>query len=131
LAIIWHFINDISIKLKKIHLKFLEVRHMYMSCDSVHSLISRKIDSDKYKYFPKHLIEIVKKSRNNNVQEITHKDFIIFDDKCVKSTKLKIFLISQVKKCEFLKDSYDIFVKFDHKKDYEKYHILKKNSKKI
>jgi hypothetical protein len=76
----WHFINDISIKLKKIHLKFLEVGHMYMSCDSVHSLISRKIDSDKYKYSPKHFIEIVKKSRNNNVQEITHKDFIIFDD---------------------------------------------------
>jgi hypothetical protein len=101
-----------------------------MSCDFVHSLISRKTDCDKYIYSPKHFIEVVKKSRKNiDVQEITHKDIIIFDDKCVKSTKLKIFPISRIKQCEFLKDSYDIFVKFDHKKDYEKYDILRKNLK--
>ncbi len=118
-------INDSSIKLKNLSLKYLECGHTFMSSDALHGVISQKLNRDKLIFTPNHIIEQIKESRNNViVRAFTHEDILMFDNKC-KSNASKIFSISDVKKCQFRKNSFDIHVKFDHEKDFQTFYFGK------
>jgi len=88
-------LNDKNIVQEKITLKYLEVGHTYMSCDSLHGIISRKFDREHEVYTPDHCLDLIKNCRKNNyVEEVRFSDIVLFND---ESKNKKPFTLKNLK----------------------------------
>jgi len=94
-------INDNSLQMNKITFKYLESGHTYNSCDSIHSNISRKLNTELVIYTPNDCIDLIKNCcQNINVIEVLHSDIYLFND---VSTKNKPFILRKIKQFEVRK----------------------------
>jgi hypothetical protein len=122
-------INDPSIKLENITFKYLEVGHTFMAADALHGNISQKIKEEKYIFSPIHFIPHVQNSRKSVfVKYLTFRDILILEK---NYNNKKPFAISDVKMCQFRKNSYNIHIKTDYDEDFKLFDILEPNFKNL
>ncbi len=117
-------INDNNIKINTITLKYLERGHTYNSCDSIYSIISRKLSNELEIYTPNDCINLIKNcSEKIHVIEVLYSDMYLFDD---ISHYKKPFLLKKVKQFQVRKNSTNCYLKFSHREnDFKEYSLLK------
>ena len=114
-------INDQSVKLNSLTIKYLEKGHTYNSCDSLHGIIGNKFKLHEI-YSPSHLIEVIESLRiNTKVKEISHKDIFSFPEEKIK----KPFLLKNVKQYQVRKHQSTGFVKLlSHNTQFKEFTLI-------
>lgn len=120
-------VNDPFLATQNITLKFLEKGHTFMSADSVHGSITKKMNSHAAIFDFKDFTEIIKSSRKDiGCLILDHKLMHQFEN---ESKKVRGFLISEVRVASFRRGSLCLFSKTSHDQvDFREVNFLKKSS---
>lgn len=74
-------VNDDKTEIEKLTLEYFEVGHTFMAADAVHAAIAKKLTSASELYDLNDFVATIKSSRKNlQVELLTHKDMICFDN---------------------------------------------------
>lgn len=118
-AMIRHFLN-ISTHVEEIAITFLIAGHTYMPVDSIHAVIEKFI-KNKVVQAPSEWPTILRNARINPEPYIVVKQkfFNFLDFKCLQLEKNNKIKISEIKKARFLKDDFNLKIKYSFKDDVE------------
>lgn len=110
------YINNVDNKITKtIKIEYFEPGHSYMTADSIHAAITKKINKSPDLYDFDDFVRIISESHKNlQVYELNHSDFIIFDNELKLKTPVPNFNVQKLKIVEFRRGYSDIFAKNDY-----------------
>ena len=114
-------INDKTVKLNTLTIKYLEKGHTYNSCDSLHGIIGKKFKLQEI-YSPSHCSEVIESIRiNTKVKELTHKDIFSFPIEKIN----KPFILKNVKQYQVRKNQSTCFVKLiSHETEFKEFTLI-------
>ena len=119
-------VNNPSIGITCISLKYLEPGHTFMAADSVHGSITTKLKSKSEVYDFQDYIELIEKSRKQlKCATIDHKQMFLFEHQANKTS----VLLKDIKVVQFRRGSIQMFYKTSHnQEDFLELGFLKKVS---
>lgn len=113
------YVNNVdNTTIKIIKIEYFEPGHSYMTADSIHAAITKKINKSPNLYDFDDFSRLISESHKNlKVYELDHYDFIIFDNELRVKTPVLNYNIQKLKIVEFRKGHSVIFAKNDYNQE--------------